>query len=880
MAITLVGEVVNAADAVTGFNQGNISGDDDFVEGTGAIGLKISGTTQEMFTTTLGATAPYSFASGGGEDGFHIIMWFNTKIPIQGGPTNGGLRIVVGNGTDRGHWFVDPFEFYKGGFITAVVDSARAFDNIAAGTWTLGGNPAQLSNVTQMGGVGDLTATIMGNFNTFQLDQFTIGEGIRADGAGNTFEDVRIEDEETNFWGWWSSKNGSFVGKGKLYVGPATGAAASDFTAESVSVVFAAERVAQGFYEINTRGGGTNVSWSVINVSSALAPLPYEATVIGFPGSVLDVSGDDNSIQALAFHVDGTKVLYVGDQNDNIYERTLTTAWDLSSAGSSSSFDISGDSGVTRGLHFKPDGTEVYYGDNVNDNIYQRTLSTAWDITSAGASSSFSITGSIAGALGITLSPDGTRVYYAGFNAGNEEIQQRILSTAWDITSAGSVDGTLDVNSILSSGVVDLTFNEQGDKLLATEVAATDRLAQWSLSTPWDIDTATLDFVRDITELVGAPDGITWGDNGNRLYFSDGPGTASADIREFNFGPETRWNLTVQSDTNDFDDTDGVLSGFDHLNLDNSVTFLRTTLINGNRITQNGATLDGITVLDANRAIGESHILSDNPGLIDNGSFTFSEGHAIEIDTTGTYAMAGNIFTGYGPGTADDAGTHDHVDAGADTITIAGDPFVTGDPVYYSDEGGTDTIGLTDNALYYVRRTAASTYQVHENNAAAIHNVGAINLSDGSTGEAHALYSARAAIYNNSGGTVTLQISGGGTTPTIRNQSGSSTIVENNVELTFSGLKDNTEVRVYSQADPPVELAGIENAIVGTADNRSVTFSLAAGITVDVRFAHGTAADGLVYTVPPSNAFEDFVWPATTTTLPVTQVRDRTFDNP
>jgi hypothetical protein len=104
--------------------------------------------------------------------------------------------------------------------------------------------------------------------------------------------------------------------------------------------------------------------------------------------------------------------------------------------------------------------------------------------------------------------------------------------------------------------------------------------------------------------------------------------------------------------------------------------------------------------------------------------------------------------------------------------------------------------------------------------------------------------------------------------------------VENNVELTFSGLKDNTEVRVYSQADPPVELAGIENAIVGTADNRSVTFSLAAGITVDVRFAHGTAADGLVYTVPPSNAFEDFVWPATTTTLPVTQVRDRTFDNP
>lgn len=264
MAVTLVGEVVNSCDAITGFTTGNISGDDDFVQGTGAIGQKISATTTEMYTTSLGATAPYNFASGGGEFGYHIIMWFNTKTPVA---SSSGLRIVVGNGTSRGQWYVEPSGFYKGGFITRVVDAASAFDVIAAGTWTLGGNPGQLTNVTQMGGVFETTTSIMGSFNNCQLDQMTIGLGVRVDagtvGTPNTFETVRAADEDTNFWGWWSSKVGAIVGQGKLYIGPSTGSATSVFSDEGVVVIFpdvGAGQVASGFYEIATRGAGTDVT--------------------------------------------------------------------------------------------------------------------------------------------------------------------------------------------------------------------------------------------------------------------------------------------------------------------------------------------------------------------------------------------------------------------------------------------------------------------------------------------------------------------------------------------------------------------------------------------------------------------------------------------
>lgn len=99
------------------------------------------------------------------------------------------------------------------------------------------------------------------------------------------------------------------------------------------------------------------------------------------------------------------------------------------------------------------------------------------------------------------------------------------------------------------------------------------------------------------------------------------------------------------------------------------------------------------------------------------------------------------------------------------------------------------------------------------------------------------------------------------------------------VNLTLTGLRDNTEVRVYA-VGTTTELAGIENAITGSSDDRSVTFALPASTVVDIRFAHGIAADGNHYIVPDRNSILSFTWPTATSNLPITQVLDRTFDDP
>ena len=134
--------------------------------------------------------------------------------------------------------------------------------------------------------------------------------------------------------------------------------------------------------------------------------------------------------------------------------------------------------------------------------------------------------------------------------------------------------------------------------------------------------------------------------------------------------------------------------------------------------------------------------------------------------------------------------------------------------------------------------------------------------SDGSTGNE--------AIYNNSGGAVTLNITGGGDTPSIRNGSGASTTVNNNKSITLTGLKDNTEIRVYTTGTA-TELAGIENATDGSADNRTFTFSLAAGTDVDI------VIHNKIYEYMRIDAFDV---PSNDSSIPIAQRFDRNYSNP
>ncbi len=126
---------------------------------------------------------------------------------------------------------------------------------------------------------------------------------------------------------------------------------------------------------------------------------------------------------------------------------------------------------------------------------------------------------------------------------------------------------------------------------------------------------------------------------------------------------------------------------------------------------------------------------------------------------------------------------------------------------------------------------------------------------------------ANAAIYNNSGGAVTLNISGGGDVPTIRNGTGASTTVVASANLTFSGLKAGSEVRVYLGTDPATatELGGTESS--GT----SLTISQSSG---------GQQGFYTIHALNYNSIYQPITFSGADQTIPIVQTLDRTYANP
>lgn len=131
----------------------------------------------------------------------------------------------------------------------------------------------------------------------------------------------------------------------------------------------------------------------------------------------------------MSFTPDRKKLLiYKSDRN--VYELTLTVAGDLSTivATPSASVDLSANvsSASTSSFQISPDGKYMFIWANATFHRY--TMSTAWDITTAGSHESLDLTGN----RSCAISPDGTRIWYQ--DSSNQRIRQTTLNTAWSLT--------------------------------------------------------------------------------------------------------------------------------------------------------------------------------------------------------------------------------------------------------------------------------------------------------------------------------------------------------------------------------------------------------------------------------------------------------------
>ena len=301
--------------------------------------------------------------------------------------------------------------------------------------------------------------------------------------------------------------------------------AADAFRYESVSGATQALDVgASDFFNAGTLTSDVTVSFSNVPTEARwsysfvgdLASF-YDIENASYDSVSLDVSGQDSEPRGLFFKDDGTKMYVIGSTNNAVFQYSLSTAWDVSTASYDSvSFSVSSQETTPQSLFFKDDGTKMYVVGYVNDTVYQYSLSTAWDLSTASYDSiSFSVSSQDTLPNELSFKDDGAKMYVVG--QGSSTVHQYSLSTAWDVSTASydSVSFNVSSQETTPQGIF---FKDDGTKMYVVGVF-NDTVYQYSLSTAWDLSTASYDSVSfSVASQDTGPTGIFFKDDGTKMY--------------------------------------------------------------------------------------------------------------------------------------------------------------------------------------------------------------------------------------------------------------------------------------------------------------------------------------------------------------------------
>ena len=225
----------------------------------------------------------------------------------------------------------------------------------------------------------------------------------------------------------------------------------------------------------------------------------------------------DNTPQSIAFNNDGTKMYMMGGFHKNIHQYTLSTGFDLSTASYDNvNFYMGSQDNTPLHMKFNTDGTKMYVNGWQSNKIHQYSLASGFDLSTTSYDNvTFDLP---AFTYGFTFNNDGTKMYSNG-DAGN--LRQYSLTTGFDISTA-SYDN-VNFSASQSHSPNDMWFNSDGTKMYILFAGGEDDVHQYSLTTGFDISTASYD---NIMFSVGGqetnPTGTAISSDGTKMYVIGG----------------------------------------------------------------------------------------------------------------------------------------------------------------------------------------------------------------------------------------------------------------------------------------------------------------------------------------------------------------------
>lgn len=228
-------------------------------------------------------------------------------------------------------------------------------------------------------------------------------------------------------------------------------------------------------------------------------------------------AGQDATPTAIAFKDDGTKFYMVGTTTDTVYQYAAITPWEISPAAyenKSLSLSAQGISAPT-GLFFKPDGTKLYV--LFRDALFQYGMTTPWDISTASYDNITQGSFGSSSTQSFKFKPDGTEIYVA--DRSGDLIRQFTLSTPWDITTA-----TATATFVTTGEETDpygVEFNADGTRMYVIG-SISDTIFEYILETAWSLPSARSSGISfNVATQVATAQSLVFGNSGKKLYILD-----------------------------------------------------------------------------------------------------------------------------------------------------------------------------------------------------------------------------------------------------------------------------------------------------------------------------------------------------------------------
>jgi len=186
------------------------------------------------------------------------------------------------------------------------------------------------------------------------------------------------------------------------------------------------------------------------------------------------------------------------------------------------------------GIFFKSDGSKLYSIFSGSNLIKEYDLAEPWDISTAVFLQSFSVSAQDFAPSGIFFKSDGAAVYITG--RISDRVYYYSLSTPWDISTASIVENF----SIAAHQTfpTDLFFKPDGSKMFILGDTG-DLISEFNLPTPWSVASAThvQNFSINIKDIF--PTAIFFKPDGTKLYIASN----SANIYEYNLS--NAWDIST-----------------------------------------------------------------------------------------------------------------------------------------------------------------------------------------------------------------------------------------------------------------------------------------------------------------------------------------------